>query len=339
MKKSLLIMAAVALCCLSFSCHSPKQDDTQTVIDTNNLESLTKAIEANPKDPELYYYRAKFHYEHQNIKEAESDILQAVKLNEKKPQYYVTASDIYFAQRETDLAEENLQKALSIDNKFNEARLKLAELYYIQKQYERCMTTIDEATQQNRHNPTAYLIKSFCYKETGDTANYLRLLYLVKDQNPNEVKAHLELGYFYQQKKDPVAIDHYKNALAVDPNNQEVNYNLGLCYLNFDDVEHAKEQFHNLLTVANKGLYVINGLYNLGYIAMTYDQDYKGAIDFFSKAVELEPNFVDAFAARGEAYENLGKYDLARADYEHCLKLSDNFEIAIQGLNALDRKK
>lgn len=338
MKKILFILAAVSFCCLFSSCHSKKSEKEAFVLDTNSLKSLDKAIQLNPNDAELYYLRASFYYDHKKIDEAEADILKAIKLKDNVAKYYVCLSDVNFAQRQTDLAEENLEKALSIDSKYNEARLKLAELLYFQKQYDRCMNVVDEASKQNSHNPTAYLIKSFCYKDLGDTANYLRMLYLVKDQNPNEVKAHLELGYFYQQRNDVVAIDHYKNALAVDSKNAEVNYNLAQCYMQFGDVEQAKAQYHRLLEVASAGQYVINALYNLGYISAAFDNDGAQAVRFFSKAVELNPAFAEAFAARGEVYEQMEQYELARADYQQCLAISANYDKAIQGLNSLDKK-
>ena len=332
-------MAAVSICCLFSSCHSKKDAQKDFVLDTTNLKSLDKAIQLNPKDPELYFLRATFHYNHKNIKDAESDILQAIKLKDNVAKYYVCLSDVNFAQRQTDLAEENLEKALAIDKNYNEARLKLAELYYFQKQYDRCIKVVDEASKLNAHNPTAYLIKSFCYKDLGDTANYLRMLYLVKDQNPKEVKAHLELGYFYQNKKDVVAIDHYKNALSVDPKNEEILYNLSQCYMDFGDVEHAKAYYNQLVSLGSKSRYAENALYNLGYISASYDNDGTKAIEYFSRAIKTNPGFIEAYAARGEVYEQMGNDEQARADYKQCLTLSSNYEPAIQGLNSLDKNK
>ena len=74
-----------------------------------------------------------------------------------------------------------------------------------------------------------------------------------------------------------------------------------------------------------------------GYFAMQ-EADYKEAVAMFTKAIETDPQFVDAYAARGETYENLAQFDQARADYNRALQLVDNFEPAIQGLNSIDKK-
>lgn len=328
-------MAAALICCC-LSCKKKVTDPSELAGD---LSKLTEAIAADSTNAELYYLRAQYYYDNKLIESAEKDILRCVALDNTQAKYYVLMSDVYFAKKETDLTEENLQKAILLDGNMNDARLKLAELYYYERMYDECMKTIDEASQKNPHNPTAYLIKAFCYKDLQDTANYLRMLYLVKDQNPQEIKAHLELGYFYQQKKNPEAIAHYQNALIIDPNNEEINYNLALLYSDLGDIEKAKEQYNILLSVAKEGDYAKNALYNLGYISANIDGDYEQAISFYTKAIEMDNLFTEAYYGRGEANEQLGKYAEARSDYERCLKITTNYEPAIAGLNALDKKQ
>ena len=329
----MLYGAAIIIGCF-LSCKHPAPN-YQSI--AGNVEALTNAIAKDSSDAQLYYLRADFYYTHKQIDLALKDALSAVRLDSLNATYYVLLSDIYFAQKETDLTEETLQKAITIDKKRNDARLKLAELYYFEQMYDQCIATIDEATKLNAYNPTGYLIKAFCYKDKRDTANYLRMLYLVKDQNPKEIKVHLELGYYYQQKKSPEAIPHYQNALIIDPNNEEVHYNLGQLYYELDDIENAKEQYNILISLDTKSIYSKNALYNMGYIAMNVDKDLNEAINYFSKAIEQDNLFAQAYQARGEAYENLQKYDEARSDYEKCLKIDINNEAALAGLNAIDK--
>ena len=203
--------------------------------------------------------------------------------------------------------------------------------------YDEALTLLEEARTKQPHNPKAYLIEAMCYKEKGDTTQYLHRLQMVIDQDPEEVKAHLELGYFYQKHLDPLGIDHYQNALRVDPANAEINYNLGLFYRDLGRSEEAKEQFQHLVSILHSGEYVANAYYQLGYFAMQ-EENNKKAVEMFTKAIETDPQFVDAYAARGESYENLAQFDQARVDYNRALQLVDNFEPAIHGLNSIDKK-
>lgn len=341
MKKLMILMAAVTIGCCLFSCKKGKDSDGEkTTVDS--LAYFTEQIKAHPKDAVWYYKRAKFQFEHNFVQEAYGDILKCVKLDNAKADYYVLFADIDYARQDFDGSEEHLQKALQLEPKNNEVRLKLAELFYYRARaipalYDEALKLLEEARTQQPHNPKAYLIEAMCYKEKGDTTQYLHRLQMVIDQDPQEVKAHLELGYFYQKHLDPLGIDHYQNALHVDLANAEINYNLGLFYRDLGRSEEAKEQFQHLVSILHSGEYVANAYYQLGYFAMQ-EADYKEAVAMFTKAIETDPQFVDAYAARGETYENLAQFDQARADYNRALQLVDNFEPAIQGLNSIDKK-
>lgn len=341
MKKLMILMAAVAIGCCLFSCKKGKDSDGEkTTVDS--LAYFTEQIKAHPKDAVWYYKRAKFQFEHNFVQEAYGDILKCVKLDDAKASYYVLFADIDYARQDFDGSEEHLQKALQLEPDNNEVRLKLAELFYYRARaipalYDEALKLLEEARTQQPHNPKAYLIEAMCYKEKGDTTQYLHRLQMVIDQDPEEVKAHLELGYFYQKHLDPLGIDHYQNALRVDPANAEINYNLGLFYRDLGRSEEAKEQFQHLVSILHSGEYVANAYYQLGYFAMQ-EENNKKAVEMFTKAIETDPQFVDAYAARGESHENLAQFDQARADYNRALQLVDNFEPAIQGLNSIDKK-
>ncbi len=328
--KKIIFTILILACCLC-SCKQKVEDISKL---SGDLKALTEAIKNDNDNPELYYMRAQYYYEHKQIQPALDDILKSIKLDNQKAKYYVLLSDVYFAKKETDLTEENLQKAIKMDPKFNEPRVKLAELYYFERMYDECMSTIDDATKLSPHNPTAYLIKAFCYKDMKDTLNYLKMLYLVKDQNPKEIKAHLELGYYYQSKNDPQAIAHYQNALLLDPNNQEINYNLAQLYRTMGDIEKAKEQYKIVLAISEKGVYAKHTYYNLAILNFE-ENNYAVTISLCTKAIALEPSFIEAYAVRGEAYEKTGDKEKARKDYEECLKIQANYQPAIEGLNAL----
>lgn len=341
--KKLIILCAAALigCCLFSSCKHKKDDSEPTVV-VDSLAYFSDQIKAHPKDAELYFQRAQYQYNHQFVQEAYGDILKAVKLNESCAKYYVLFADIDYARKDFDGSEENLQKALSLEPENNEVRLKLAELFYYRAEktpsfYDECLKLLAEAREKQPHNPKAYLIEAMCYKEKGDTATYLHRLQVAIDQDPSEIKGHLELGYFYQKHLDPIGIDHYQNALRIDPGNAEINYNLGLFYRDLGRIDEAKEQFQHMLAVVPSGTYAANACYQLGYFDMQ-EGNYKEAAEYFSHAIEMDANFVDAYAARGEAYENLEQYDKARADYNQALRLKDNFDPAIIGLNSIDAK-
>ena len=300
------------------------------------LAELSRQIDKHPKKSELYYQRAQYYYTRGFIQEGFQDAAKAVQLDEKNPDYRVLISDFYFATKETDLAEESLLKAIELDPKHNEARLKLAELYYHLGMLDECNSTLDETLKLQPFNPTAHLIRAFCLKETQDTTEMLRMLQLVIDQNPKEKKAFLELGYYYQERLDPLAIQYYQNGLRIDPTDKELNFNLAKLYQDLRELDAAIQQYNSILTFDPKNINVFN---NLGYIYLYYYDQYDEAIAYFTKAIEIDPTFVNAICNRGVAFELSKQYSNARQDFEKCVTLDPHFEPAIKGLNRLDKIK
>lgn len=300
------------------------------------LAKLCKAIDKNPKDAEALYSRAVYYYNRGFIDEAKADIFECLKLDDKNAKYFILMSDVYFAEKETDQTEEMLERAIALDPDNNEARLKLAELYFHLRMFTECNATLDAAIQKENFNPKAHLIRGFCLKEMQDTVGAMRMFQLCIDQNPAEVRAFLELGYYYQQKLDPIAVSYYQNALQVEPNNVEINFNLAKLFQDLGEIEKAVEQYKIVLKIKKDHLPALN---NLGYVYMVELNQYEDALKLFNQAIEKEPDFVEAHCNRGVCYECMEQYDKARENYQTALRILPNYEEAVAGLNRLDKIK
>ncbi|MBZ4033711.1 tetratricopeptide repeat protein [Flavobacterium sp. 17A] len=61
-------------------------------------------------------------------------------------------------------------------------------------------------------------------------------------------------------------------------------------------------------------------------------QNYKGAIEFYKKAVKIDPNFAFAYDNMGICYRRLEQYDLAIDAYEKSLKIDPNGLMPLQNI-------
>jgi len=298
------------------------------------LAELNRQIDKHPKDAKLYQQRSQYYYYQGKVEEAYQDILQSIKLEPNNSNFQITLSDIYFVKKETDLAEEALLKAISLNPKNNEARLKLATLYMHLKMFTESETVLAEAVELQPHNPQAHIIRAFVSKFKGDTTAYIRMLQLAIDQDPSNVSAFLELGYFFQQKKDSIAEIYYKNALLADPSNEEINYNLGLLYQDLGHWDKAEEQYRLLLQISPNNKLALN---NIGWLKLTKNE-FEEAVLWFSRAIQQDSLFVNAICNRGISYEYLGDTDLAKKDYLKALQINPNYEAAKNKLNQLKKR-
>jgi lipoprotein NlpI len=101
-------------------------------------------------------------------------------------------------------------------------------------------------------------------------------------------------------------------------------------------LELAKEQYQNLISIDPRSYPAYN---NLGYIALVYEDNYPEAVRFFSKAIEIDSLYDQAWCNRGIAYEYLEEWQNARADFLQCRTINPNNENAINELNRLDAMK
>jgi lipoprotein NlpI len=98
----------------------------------------------------------------------------------------------------------------------------------------------------------------------------------------------------------------------------------------------AKEQYHNLIALDPNSYPAYN---SLGYIALVFEDKYEEAVQYFSKAIEIDSLYDQAWCNRGIAYEYLEQWQKARADFLQCNKINPLNENAINELNRLDQMK
>lgn len=335
MKKNGILVSGIILCfiCL-FACNSNQQKDEAYANMPPELATIYKKINKNPSNATLYVELSDYYTKKSKLDSALNTILTALRLDSNNANYYLKLSDIYFAMQNIDASEEILEKVIAIDPKNKEAYLKIAELHFLHKRYKEAHKFLDDVLLVDNYNPKAYFIQAWVFKEEGDTNAAIRSYMAAVEQDPNYFEAYEELGVLYHHKKDPLAISYYKNALNIKPDDIQILYNLAMFYQETGNFEKALQQYKMILHINPSYTYA---LHNIGWIYSVKQQKYEEAIAFFTKAIESDTTYIEAVYHRGLAFEDLKKYNNARQDYSYVLKLNDTYELAIEGLNRLDK--
>jgi tetratricopeptide (TPR) repeat protein len=298
------------------------------------LVKIYKALEEEPDNAELYLDLSKYYIGVNQLDSALNNALTAIRLDSTNSDYYVAVSNVYFAMGNVENTEEILEKAISLNSKNNEACLKLGELYFITKDYKQSEEILTKALQIDVHNPRAYFILAWNYREKGDTALAIRNYLTAAEQDPDYFDAYMELGVLYHAKHNPLSIDYYNNALNVQPNNVQALYNLAMFYQETEEYEKALEKYRMILQIDAHNKFA---LHNMGWIYLMGQDKFEEAVVFFTKAIEQDTTYIEAVYNRGFSFEQLKKYDNARQDYLYSLQLANNYPLAIEGLNRLDK--
>ncbi len=291
-------------------------------------------IDKNPKDASLYYKLSLYYIKTKQIDSAFYNGFAALKLDSNNTLYYRHLSDIYFMNSDFESCEDLLERALIKNTKDVEAIMKLAELQLYYKRYKEMEDYLNKALDIDQRNPKAYYMRGFAYKEMGDTMQAIRNLQLTVDQDPEYYNAYIQLGLIFHQKKNKLALDYYKNALNINPKSTEANYNIAMFYQDTKEYEQALDRYKMILEIDNKHK---NSYHNIGWIYLEVKNNYSEAIRYFTEAILIDPNFVNALYNRGLAYEKSKDIDKATADYFRAHQIDSEFELAKNALKRLGK--
>lgn len=103
-----------------------------------------------------------------------------------------------------------------------------------------------------------------------------------------------------------------EKARAKDPQYQ---YNLGLFYLNSNNVDEAIKYFNRSLSLNPKNHLAWNAL----GLAQSMKANFEASIQAFGKALEANPQFTEAHNNLGTIYFELEQYEKAEAEYRKAL--------------------
>ncbi len=325
-----LLMAAAGISCK----HSGTKNAYQGMDST--LVRLYKDLEKHPQKAETHMLIADYYRDHLLPDSALNHALAALRLDSNNSGYYVKLSDLYLSMKETEMCERVLEKALHIDPKNEEAYLKLAELHFLFQRYNEASDIIQKALQLNDYNPKAYFIQGWVYREQGDTAAAVRAYLKAAEQQVEYFEAYEELAHLYHLRHNPLAVDYYKNALRIRPDDPQTLYNLAMFYQETGEDELAIAQYQQLLKSDPDNKFVHH---NMGWIYLTHKERYEDAVRCFTKAIAQDTTFLEAVYNRGLAFECMGDYASARQDFAYTLRLNGEYNPAIEGLNRLDKKE
>lgn len=108
----------------------------------------------------------------------------------------------------------------------------------------------------------------------------------------------------------PRAIEHFNQALALNPQLEEVYNSRGVAYWMVGDIDLAIADFNQAI--------VLDPDHAVGYFnrGLTYrlGGDWDRAIQDFTSAIDLIQDYAEAYGRRGAAWLHLGQWEQARAD-------------------------
>jgi len=172
------------------------------------------------------------------------------------------------------------------------------------------------------------------YVGQGDLQGGLKELVEAAALDPQNAEIQYALGRTYQSLREyDKAVNHYKRALQLRPDYAAVQNNLGMLYGRAGEWDLALE----LLTKAAGDETYLNRYHAYNNIGRVYydKRQYRQAIGYYQKAIELQPRFSPAYDNMGFAYERLEEWDRAIQAYQKSIEFSPEFPLPYLHLGRL----
>ena len=138
---------------------------------------------------------------------------------------------------------------------------------------------------------------------------------------PQELILHNILGVSQEaQKKFKEAAESYRNALKIQPQLAEMQFNLGSVLYQLGDIQGAIQQYQKAIQIKPD---LVVAYFNLG-IAYQNESQFDQALGAYQKAIELEPGFYEAHGNKGAVYLLQGELDKAIQSFQQSLKIQNH---------------
>ncbi len=335
------ILIALLVIIYFTSCNNNKSEDNKPLkIDTTSnisaVKQLSIKIRKNPYNSELFKQRAEEYIKENKLDSAINDYELAKKLDTLNQDVYLRLADLYLLSAKSEKTKENLEKCLKINPKNIKALINLARIYLYVEDYKKSNEYLIKAEKIDENNAEIYLLRGLAYQALQDTSKAIENFQIAVNKKPDYYEPYNILGILFAAKNDTTAIAYYRNAIKLQPQNPQPHYNLALFLQEHGFEIRALNEYNYIITKIDSTY--ANAYFNQGYINMLYLKNYKKAISYFSKVINLRYADVRAYYNRGYCYEKLNDIKNAKIDYSTALQIVQNYQLAIDGLNRLNKK-
>jgi tetratricopeptide (TPR) repeat protein len=246
---------------------------------------------------------------------------EAIELDPNFADAYSSLCGFYTSQGENDLALENCNRALEVDDTLARAYANRCIVYAETGEYEAAETDCTQALTMEPDDAYLYDSRGRLMDELGRyeeaIADYTRAL---------EMNSRYD-AIFYNRGLIYYTLGKYELALADFQQSNELQAYEGAHYRiarTLFELERYEEALVTLDVMLELYPEHESSHYLRGWIQLYEYNKPSIALNDFSRAIEIDAEYGNAYAGRGESYDDLGDLDLALADYCRYIELVDN---------------
>lgn len=185
--------------------------------------------------------------------------------------------------------------------RFNSEGLKKAREGYPKE----AISDYNQAIEKNPSDVAVYINRGVVYHRTGNTDAAIRDYEQALKLDPKSALAHSNLSYaYYDRQNYDKALDEGNQAVALNGNLAEAHINLANARSKKGDYEGALRDYTQALKLTRAATMQAGVFNNRGNVRLALNNA-RAAIDEYSRAIRLQPNYADAYYNLGLAQQAL----------------------------------
>lgn len=147
---------------------------------------------------------------------------------------------------------ERMESALKLDDSLMTARKALAIAYFNRQEWQQAVDNAEIYLQNDPGDVTIMKVRFDAYRGMGNEEKAREALAAVAEADPTVlIQGYLDSAQAKFDNGDAAgAVADLQQNLQIDPNHPESHYLLGLCYINLEQNDKAKEHFSRFLELA-----------------------------------------------------------------------------------------
>lgn len=330
--KNIILLFATSL--LMVSCSDPVSEAPQAPIDLNpttaqDLAEINQDILDDPNNADNYHRRARYYFNNKQLEPAINDMGRALAIDSTAARFHHSIGEMQYVAGRVAEAKTSFEKCIAYDPVHVDALLKLGELSLVMREYQQALEFLNRALKEDQFREMAYYIKGFVFMESGDSAKAASSFKTAVELNADFYDAYIQLGRLYGAAREPMAAEYFNSAITIRPNETEAYYHKGMFCQENDMPDQAKVSYEAILQLDSKD---VRAHHNLGYLDLIFFKEYSSAVTHFTNAIEIYPEYLEAWHNRGRAYEKLGNLENAKDNYRQALKIKPDYDLSALAL-------
>ncbi|MCC7400332.1 MAG: tetratricopeptide repeat protein [Chitinophagaceae bacterium] len=330
-KKILIPALVIAVLFLAACSGNENKSPYSGILSQQPFASLTDSISKEPQRDNLYFQRAVLLNKNNFPEPALADFRQAWSL--KKNEQYALGISSILLDKKPDSAVAFLNSALEDLPNSVFLRLSLAKAYRVLNKISNALNVCNEILKTDPKQMDALMLKADLQDQQNDTAAAIATLEQAYAINPDIEELDYNLAFKYASTKNPKTLAFCDMLLKKDSlkTHAEPLYFKAVYYENTGDPNKALELLDQSII---RDYTFIDAYMNKGKIL--YDQKkYNAAVKVYRMALNIQSTYADAYYWLGKSLEAMGRKDDALMNYERAYGLDKTLTEAKDAANKL----